>query len=96
MTISATEDDIVLSARNLVKHYSLGGRLLGQKEIRVPAVDGVSFEIAAGSTMALVGESGCGKSTAASLFCNSSVRTMAKSGWMVSVSIRHRATVCVA
>lgn len=67
MSAPAPPKDVVLSARDLVKHYSLGGRLPGQRKTKVPAVDGVSFDIPAGSTMALVGESGCGKSTTAKL-----------------------------
>jgi dipeptide transport system ATP-binding protein len=49
----------VLGAENVTRHYPLsGGRVLR-------AVDGVSFTLAAGSTLAVVGESGCGKSTLA-------------------------------
>ena len=52
----------ILQVSNLKKHYSLPGSFFGQPRI-VRAVDDLSFEIARGETLALVGESGCGKST---------------------------------
>jgi oligopeptide/dipeptide ABC transporter ATP-binding protein len=51
----------LLEVRNLVKHYEGGGMF--RKGPAVRAVDGVSFSIGRGETLALVGESGCGKST---------------------------------
>jgi oligopeptide/dipeptide ABC transporter ATP-binding protein len=52
----------LLQVRDLVKHYHAGG-VFAAKSPPVRAVDGVSFEIGHGETLALVGESGCGKSS---------------------------------
>ena len=53
----------LLEVNDLKKHFPLRGGLFGGATGFVYAVDGVSFTIAKGETLSLVGESGCGKST---------------------------------
>ena len=54
---------ILISARNVRKYFPVRGGFFSTHLADVHAVDGVSFDIRAGKTVGLVGESGCGKTT---------------------------------
>ena len=57
----------LLEVENLVKQFAADRNLFGRPTAFTKAVDGVSFRVDAGETLALVGESGCGKSTVSRL-----------------------------
>jgi oligopeptide transport system ATP-binding protein len=64
MTLLA-EKPHLLEVKNLKKHFEVHGNFLNKKSSNLRAVDGISFVLKEGETLGLVGESGCGKSTAA-------------------------------
>jgi oligopeptide transport system ATP-binding protein len=65
---SIQDHRVLLEARNLKKHFPVSrGLLLSRITGWIKAVDGVSFQIRAGETLGIVGESGCGKSTTAKM-----------------------------
>jgi oligopeptide/dipeptide ABC transporter ATP-binding protein len=67
MSPAAKANAPLLRVQNLVKHFTVRRGLLGRRVGAVKAVDDISFDLAAGETLAIVGESGCGKSTAGRL-----------------------------
>ncbi|MYV68451.1 ATP-binding cassette domain-containing protein, partial [Streptomyces sp. SID2131] len=63
--------EAILEVRDLHKHYPLTQGVLFKKQVgAVKAVDGVDFDLVAGETLGIVGESGCGKSTVAKMLVN--------------------------
>jgi len=71
----------LLEVADLKKHYDAQTRALGRSNTTVKAVDGVSFCMHRGETLALVGESGCGKSTVGKLI----VRLSDPTGGMIRI-----------
>ena len=59
----ANGGDILLRAQSVAKQYRQGGGLFGQSGPAVQALGGLELEAVRGETLAIVGESGCGKST---------------------------------
>ena len=61
----AVKQEVLLEVRDLVKHFPIRQGIIFAKQVgAVQAVDGVTFNVHKGETLGLVGESGCGKTTA--------------------------------
>ena len=61
---NTNQGEIILSVENLAVHFGAQRRILQRSYEIFKAVDGLSFSMQRGKTLALVGESGCGKTTA--------------------------------
>jgi ABC-type oligopeptide transport system ATPase subunit len=70
----------VLEVSGLSKHYPILGGLMRREVGRVRAADDVNFAIRHGETLALVGESGCGKTTVARCI----LRALRPGTWLTS------------
>ncbi len=62
MSERINKEDILVSVRGLKKHFQVGDNMLNRRWLK--AVDGLDFDIYRGETLGIVGESGCGKTTA--------------------------------
>jgi oligopeptide transport system ATP-binding protein len=66
MTAAVTDgSEVLLEARELIKKYPVATGAYSESAQRAVAVDGVSFQVARGEALGIVGESGCGKTTLA-------------------------------
>jgi peptide/nickel transport system ATP-binding protein len=63
MTEPDRRDQILVEVHDLIKHFPIVRGLFKKRTGSVKAVDGITFSIASGETLGLVGESGCGKTT---------------------------------
>ena len=61
--LTEESDTSLIQVRNLKKYYPISGGMFSKAKGYLKAVDDVSFDIKKGTTMGLVGESGCGKTT---------------------------------
>ncbi|MDP6800510.1 MAG: ABC transporter ATP-binding protein, partial [SAR202 cluster bacterium] len=58
-------DDVLVEVKDMKMHFPVTSGIIFQRKVAdVKAVDGISFTIKRGETLGLVGESGCGKTTA--------------------------------
>ena len=61
--MAENKSDFILEVKDLKKYFPIKGGMLNRVIGQVKAVDGVTFNLKRGTTMGLVGESGCGKTT---------------------------------
>jgi peptide/nickel transport system ATP-binding protein len=85
----ARAGDAVVTVRDLTVGFDILGGLLRRPVSRVHAVEGISFDVRRGETLALVGESGCGKSTTGRALLN-------LVPWQGAITIDGRATAGLA
>ncbi len=88
--MAAGEPPVVLAARNVRKYFPIRGGLFSSHVGDVRAVDGISFDIREGETVGLVGESGCGKTTAGRLLLRLLEATAGQAFYRPPPEVMHR------
>lgn len=73
-----SNEDIILEVQDLQKHFVLSRTLLGKPVSTLKAVDHVSFKLKRGTTIGIVGESGCGKRLWEGPYSNFTISTAEK------------------
>lgn len=69
LRVMSSDNEALIQVRNISKHYVLKKNIFSPKVI-IKAVDDVSFKVSEGESLGLIGESGCGKTTTASMVIN--------------------------
>ena len=69
----------LIEVSNLEKYFEISGGIFSRNKQVVKAVDGISFNIPYGSSLGLVGQSGCGKTTTCLLYTSPSPRDLSTS-----------------
>lgn len=80
------KDDVILEVDDLQKHFVLSRTLFGKPTSTLKAVDHVSFKLKRGTTIGIVGESGCGKPRWAEPSSNCTISTAEKCTTTVKIS----------
>jgi oligopeptide/dipeptide ABC transporter ATP-binding protein len=83
-------DEVLIEARGLKKHFPIRGGVFSRQIASVKAVDGLDLCVRKGETVGLVGESGCGKTTAGRTMLHLTRPTAGNVYWKMPSEVRER------